>query len=193
MQQKLDVCGKLSLVVYWFEMFCVSVAPERTLNLNIRKYTHEEMLLKYNTVYSVLWIFTFWIITVTKIRAQADHLSLLQKGTKTQTQASTSQKISRHSDKRKYKSFLLHSEWECSDEGVSQASLTLTAFSQAQGWGPWWGNPLSDREREGKGKGKQGLRGREEEKERQAISLIFTHRSISLIIKHLLSRLVRKE
>lgn len=60
---------------------------------------------------------------------------------------STSQKISWHSDKRKCMSFLSHPEWKCSDEGVSQASLTLTAFSQAQGWGPRWGNPLSDRER----------------------------------------------
>lgn len=54
-------------------------------------------------------------------------------------------KFSWHSDKRKYMSFLSHPEGKCSDEGVSQAFLTLTAFSQAQGWGPWWGNPLSDR------------------------------------------------
>lgn len=58
-----------------------------------------------------------------------------------------SQKTSRRSDKSKCMSFLSHPEWKCCHEGVSQASLALSAFSQAQGWSPWWGNPLSDREK----------------------------------------------
>lgn len=85
---------------------------------------------------------------------------------------STSQKISWHSDKRKCMSFFSHPEWKYSDEGVSQASLTLTAFSQALGWGPRWGNPLSDRERR-KRKGKQGLKGRLERRKADDISNLY--------------------
>lgn len=101
-----------------------------------------------------------------KIKAAADfpfsHYGREQRKKHVQrVRTSASQKTSWHSDKRKCMSFLSQTWVKSVAMKEFLKPLWLSQlFPKPRAEGPWWANPLSDRESKRKRKGKQGLGGR---------------------------------